>query len=32
MDKGRVVEFESPDVLLQNQNSYFYKMVKQEFK
>jgi len=32
MDSGKVVEFESPNVLLQNKNSYFYNLMQQEFK
>ncbi|XP_050424570.1 ATP-binding cassette sub-family C member 10 isoform X2 [Adelges cooleyi] len=32
MDNGIVLEFDSPNVLLQNKNSYFYNMVQQEFK
>ncbi|XP_060844608.1 ATP-binding cassette sub-family C member 10 [Rhopalosiphum padi] len=32
MDNGKVVEFESPNVLLENKNSYFYNLVQQEFR
>jgi len=32
MDNGKVVEFESPNVLLQDKKSYFYNLVQQEFK
>lgn len=32
MNHGKVVEFESPSILLQDKNSYFYNLVQQEFK
>lgn len=32
MDNGKVIEFESPNILLQDKNSYFYNLVQQEFK
>ncbi|XP_060871850.1 LOW QUALITY PROTEIN: ATP-binding cassette sub-family C member 10-like [Metopolophium dirhodum] len=32
MDNGKVIEFESPNVLLEEKNSYFYNLVQQEFK
>jgi len=32
MDNGKVIEFESPNVLLEDKNSYFYNLVQQEFK
>ncbi|CAI6363371.1 unnamed protein product [Macrosiphum euphorbiae] len=32
MDNGKVIEFESPNVLLEDKSSYFYNLVQQEFK
>jgi len=32
MDNGKVVEFEAPNLLLEDKNSYFYNLVQQEFK
>ncbi|XP_016655769.1 multidrug resistance-associated protein 7 isoform X4 [Acyrthosiphon pisum] len=32
MDNGKVIEFDSPNVLLEEKNSYFYNLVQQEFK
>ncbi|XP_044266441.1 ATP-binding cassette subfamily C member 4-like [Tribolium madens] len=29
VDKGRIVEFDNPSVLLNNQNGFFYKMIRQ---
>lgn len=32
IENGKVMEFESPNILLQDKNSYFYNLVQQEFK